>query len=481
LAVLAFAAVGYFAYVYFRSGGSSKPIDSVAVLPFVNKSGNPDSEYLSDGLAESLVYRLSQLPDLKVSPPSTVARYKGQDLDPVRVGNELGVSAVVLGKIVERDGNLTVSAELIDVRNNTLLWGEHFDRKMSDLLATQREIAGEIVSGLRLKVSSDERGLAKHYTENNEAYQLYLRARYHWNKRTFEGNQKTIEYLNEAIEKDPNFALAYSALSDAYSVPNSSISPTEAMPKAKAAATRALELDESLAEGHTSMGRVLAAWDWNWAGAEREYKRAIELNPRYGLGHQWYGLYLAMIGQTDASRDQRKQALDLEPLSPIVNFEYGQSLFWQRDYKRAIEQYQKASDLDSNLPAVYVYLGATYDLTGQYDAAIDAYKKTPSKGGNEWGMAQGGLARVYAIIGRKEEARKIIAQLENRRASEYVPAPGIALAYAALGEKDQAFKWLEKAVEERAFQLQFLKVDPRWESLNSDPRFADIVRRMGLP
>ena len=244
---------------------------------------------------------------------------------------------------------------------------------------------------------------------------------------------------------------------------------------------RALELDDSLAEAHTSLGRIRAAWEWDWAGAEREYKRAIDLNSRYALAHQWYGLYLAAVGQTDASRDQRKQALDLEPLSPIVNFEYGQSFFWLRDYQRAIEQYQKTLELDPNLPAVYVYLGAAYDLTGKYDAAIDVYQKIPAKSGNEWGLAMGGLARVYAITDRKAEARKIIVELESRRKTEYVPAPGIALAYAALSETDQAFKWLEKAEEDRAFQLQWLKVDPRWDAIRSDPRFIEIIHRMGLP
>jgi TolB-like protein/Tfp pilus assembly protein PilF len=481
LLVIVFAGVGYLAYLYFPSGASPKPIDSVAVLPFVNKSGNPDSEYLSDGLAESLVYRLSQLPDLKVSPPSTVMRYKGGEVDPIRAGTELGVSAVVLGKIVERDGNLTVSAELIDVRQNKLLWGDQYDRKMSDLLATQREIASEIVEKLRLNFSGSERGLTKHYTENNEAYQLYLKARFHWNKRTLEGNKKTIEYLNQAIERDPNFALAYAALSDAYAVPNISLAPGDVMPKAKVAATRALELDDTLAEGHTSLARVLAAYDWDWVGAEKEFKRAIELNPNYPLAHEWYGGYLAAVGRLDESLAERRRALELDPLSAIVNFELGQTLFWSRDYKRAIEQFQKAMELDSNMPPIYVYLPTAFEMVGRYDDAIASFQKLPpTAGSNEATSAKAGLARVYAITGRKREARDLLSQLLNDQQKQYVPGSSIAVIYAGLGENDQAFTWLEKGFEQRAFHMQWLKVDPRWDALHSDPRFADIIRRMGL-
>lgn len=481
LAVLVFAGLGYLAYLYFPSGVSSKPIDSVAVLPFVNKSGNPDSEYLSDGIAESLVYRLSQLPDLKVSPPSTVRHYKGIEVDPIRAGNELGVSAVVLGKVVERDGNLTVSAELIDVRQNKLLWGEQYDRKMSDLLATQREIAREIVANLRLKVSGNERGLTKHYTENNEAYQLYLRARFHWNKRSAEGHKKTIEYLNQAIEKDPGFALAYAGLADAYVVPSSQLAPHVAVPKAKAAALRSLELDDSLAEAHTSLGRILSTYDWDWAGAEREFLRAIDLNPRYPLAHDWYGAYLGAIGRFDASVAQRKVALELEPMSPNANFGMGQSYYWSRNYETAIQQFQKTLELDPNFPPVYIYLPSAYEQLGRYDEAIETIKKMPSKQSTEWSYAMGVLGKIYAERGREQEAREILEQIKRVAEKQYIPDQSTALIYFGLGEKDEGFSLLEKAVERRAFQLQWLKVDPRWDAIRSDPRFADIIRRMGLP
>ena len=258
-------------------------------------------------MAESLIYRLSQLPNLKVSPTSSVFRYKGKEIDPIKVGQELGVSAVLSGRIVQRGDQLTISAELVDVRNNRLLWGEQYDRKMSDLLATQREIAREIVEKLKLKVSGEEKGLAKHYTESNEAYQLYLKGRFYWNKRTGESIKKSIEYFNQAIEKDPSFALAYAGLADSYVVPANPLPPREKMPKAKAAAMRALELDETLAEAHTSLARVLAVYDWDWTGAEKEFKRAIELNPRYAIAHQWYGGYFEAMGRHNEAIAERKE------------------------------------------------------------------------------------------------------------------------------------------------------------------------------
>src|SRR5205823_10657649 len=294
LLVLALGAIGLGMYLHARN--TEVAIDSIAVLPFQNRSTEPDSEYLSDGLAESLIYRLSQLPNLKVSPTSSVFRYKGQDIDPIKVGKELGVNAVLSGRITQRGDNLTISAELVDVRYNKLLWGEQYDRKTSELLATQREIAREIVDTLKLKVSGQERGLAKHYTESNEAYQLYMKGRFYYNKRTEEGLQKSLEYFQQAIEKDPTFALAYSGLADTYDLlgaPDAGgmTSPNKALPKAKAAALKAIEIDGTLAEPHVSLAHVKYYYDRDWPGAEREFKRAIELNPNYPQAHHWYATY----------------------------------------------------------------------------------------------------------------------------------------------------------------------------------------------
>ncbi len=478
--VLVVGGVGLGLYLHARN--TEVPIDSIAVLPFQNRSTEPDSEYLSDGLAESLIYRLSQLPNLKVSPTSTVFRYQGKEIDPIKVGQELGVSAVLSGRIVQRGDQLTISAELVDVRNNRLLWGEQYDRKLSELLQTQREIAREIVEKLKLKVSGEEKGLGKHYTESSEAYQLYLKGRFYWNKRTGESNEKSIEYFNQAIEKDPSFALAYAGLADSYVVPANRLPPREKMPKAKAAAMRALELDETLAEAHTSLARVLAAYDWDWPGAEKEFKRAIELNPRYAIAHQWYGGYFEAMGRHNEANAERKKAQELDPLSLIISFELGMAFYYARDYDQAIEQFQKTLELDQNFPPAHQFLPAAYEQKGMYGQAIAGFKTAIQlKGGSEWSLSMAGLGHVYAVSGKKSEARAVLDELKQLSGEQYVLPPSIALIYAGLGEKDQAFAWLEKGYEERSFQMQWLNVEPRWDSLRSDPRFADLVRRVGLP
>ena len=412
LLVLVVGAVGLGLYLHARN--TEVAIESIAVLPFQNRSTEADSEYLSEGLAESLIYRLSQLPNLKVSPTSSVFRYKGKEIDPVKVGQELGVNAVLSGRIVQRGDNLTISAELVDVRYNKLLWGEQYDRKMSDLLATQREIAREIVDKLKLKVSGEEGGLVKHYTESNEAYQLYLKGRFYWNKRTGEAIKKSIEYFNQAIEKDPSFALAYAGLADSYIVPANPLPPREKMPKAKAAAMKALELDDTLAEAHTSLARVLAAYDWDWPGAEKEYKRAIELNPRYAIAHEWYGGYLEVTGHHNEAIAERKRAQELDPLSLIINFELGLAFYYAREYEQAIEQFQKTLELDPNFPPVQQFLPAAYEQKGMYHEAIAGFQKGRAlASGTEWSFSTCGLGHVYGVSGKKDEARTMLNELKQ--------------------------------------------------------------------
>jgi tetratricopeptide (TPR) repeat protein len=353
---------------------------------------------------------------------------------------------------------------------------------MSELLVTQREIAREIVDKLKLKVSSEEKGLAKNYTESNEAYQLYLKGRFYWNKRTGESLWKSIDYFNQAIEKDPRFALAYAGLADCYIVPAIRLPPREAMPKGKAAAMRALELDETLAEAHTSLARVLAAYDWNWSSAEKEYKRAIELNPRYATAHQWYGGWLEVMGHRNEAVAERKLAQALDPLSPIVNFELGLAFYYARQYDQAIEQFQKTLELDSSFPPPRQFLPAAYEQKGMYGEAVAGFnQEIPMTGGSEWTLTRGGLGHVYAVLGKKREALAVLDELKQISTQGYVPATSVAIVYAGLGEKDQAFVWLEKAYGERSFQLQWLTAEPRWDSLRSDPRFADLLRRIGLP
>jgi TolB-like protein/Tfp pilus assembly protein PilF len=476
---VACAAVGIFVYrTYYVTGNS--PISSIAVLPFENKGGDADTDYLSDGLADSIMYRLSQLPGLAVSPRSTVYRYKGNETDSTKIGKELGVDAILSGRIIERGDNLTVSVELVDVRKGKLLWGEQYDRKMSELLATQRNIAQEITEKLQIKVSGEEK--PKHYTENNEAYQLYLKGRFYWDKRTRGALNKAIEFFDQAIAVDPNFALAYVGLAFSYVAPGMQLPPSESMPKAKAAAKRALELDESLAEAHTALARVLAAYDWDWPAAEREYKRAIELNPRYPVAHQWYGGYFEALGRREEALAERKLALQLDPLSLVINFELAQAYYYAGDYDRAIQQYEKTLELDNGFPPALQFLPAAYEQKGNYPEAIAKFKGSPvlMKGGEFWPMAKAGLGHAYASNGQKQESLALIDELKKLSQQQYVPAPAIALIYAGLNDKDQAFIWLERGYDQHDFQMQWLGVEPRWDNLRSDTRFQDLIRKIGL-
>jgi TolB-like protein/DNA-binding winged helix-turn-helix (wHTH) protein/Tfp pilus assembly protein PilF len=474
--------VSYFAYSRHLATVSKPGITSIAVLPFANETGDANADYLSDGIPESLINSLSQLAGVKVIARSSAFKYKGTDADLQDVAKALGVEAILTGKVTQRGENLSISVELIHASDKTQMWGEHYERKMSDILAIQREITSEIIEKLKLKVSGEDQRAAKHYTESNEAYQLYLLGRFYWNKRTAEALQKSIEYFNQAINKDPHFALAYAGLADSYVVPANRLSPRDAMPKAKAAAIRALELDETLAEAHVSLGRVLAAYDWDWDGAEKEYKRAIELNPRYAIAHQWYGGYLAVMGRSDEAIAERKLAQELEPLSLTINFELGLAFYHARAYDQAIEQLQKTLELDQHFPAALNLLPAAYEQKGLNSQAVAEFKKSiPLIAASESTLSKAGLGHVYGVTGRKNEARAVLTELKQTSEKEYLPATSIALVYAGLGEKDQAFVWLEKAYEQRAFHLQWIKLEPRWDSLRSDPRFEDLVRRIGLP
>ena len=482
---ISLVAIAVAAYLFFRNR-SSEQIESIAVLPFQNSSADPDAEYLSDGLAESLIYRLSQLPNLKVSPTSSVMRYKGKQADVKAIASELGVSAVMTGRIAQRGDNLTISVELVDVRNNKLLWGEQYERKMAELLATQREIATEIAQKLRLKISgNNEKGLTKHYTENNEAYQLYLKGRFYWNKRTEEGMLKSIEYFQQAIERDPNFALAYSGLADAYDLlaaPDAAggLPANEAMPKAKAAALKALEIDDALAEPHVSLAHVKYYYDRDWVGAEREYKRAIELNPNYPTAHQWYAVYLMSAGRFDEALAETRRAQELEPLSLPINMTLGWVLLNARQYDRSIEQLRKTLEMDPNFVLTHHRLGLVYEQKGMYDEAIAEFRQVRNlSAGKPLGVAP--LAHAYALSGKLAEAQKTLAELQKISEQHYVSPASIAIIYAALGDKDQAFAWLQKADNERDGLLARLRVDPRFDSLRSDPRFNDLAKRVGLP
>jgi len=476
-ALLAFAAW----FTVFRNRGEA--IESVAVLPLVNASTDPDAEYLSDGITESLIGQLSQIPQLKILARSTVFRYKGRNIDPQKVGRDLNVRAVLTGRVSERGETLTVSMELMDVTDGSELWGEQYNRKLADILAVQEDIAREITVKLHLRLKGEEeKRLTRHLTENTEAYQLYLKGRYYWNKRTPDGIQKAMEYFQAAIAKDPGYAGAYAGLADCYQVPANPLPPRERMPRAKAAAMKALQLDDTLVEAHTSLARVLFVYDWNWPAAEKEFKLAIELNRRYAPAHQWYGGYLSATGRFREADAEKNRALELEPLSLVINFEVALAFYFSRNYDQAIDQFQKTLELDANFPPPHTYLPAAYEQKGMFEEAIAGFQRaiTVTKGADKI-LAMASLGHVYAMSGRKTEARKMLAELQSLSEHSYVPAHDVALVYAGLGEKEKAFAWLEKAYEEHSFNLSHLNVEPRFDSLRSDPHFADLLRRIGLP
>jgi serine/threonine protein kinase/tetratricopeptide (TPR) repeat protein len=482
LILIAGLVAGIGLYLHFRS--TSVTIDSIAVLPFQNRSTEPDTEYLSDGLTESLIYRLSQLPHLKVSPTSSVFHYKGQEIDPIKVGKELGVNAVLSGRIVEHGDNLTISAELVDVRDNKLLWGEQYERKVSELLVIQREIAREIVDVLKLKVSGKEPGLAKHYTESSEAYQLYLKGRFYWNQRSEEGLQKALAYFQQAIERDPNFALAYSGLADTLNLMGAveaggDMRPSDVLPKARAAALKAIELDPTLAEPHVSLGHTKAFGDRDLAGAESEFKKAIELNRNYSVAHHWYAIYLTTVGRQDQALSEIRRAMELDTLSLSINIWFGRILGAAGHSVEGLEQLRKTAELFPSSTQAHNRLGIAYEEQGMLEQALSEFEQvTKLPGGTRLGLS--GRAHVYAVLGKREEAEKDLNTLLQSSKEHYVTPLSIALIYVALGNKDKAFQWLDEAEKVHDLNTYRIKQDFRSEPIRSDPRFANLIKRLGL-
>jgi TolB-like protein/cytochrome c-type biogenesis protein CcmH/NrfG len=469
----------FFGYRYLNV--EAKQITSIAVLPFENRSGSADADYLSDGLTDSLIYRFSQLPKLKVSPTSSVMRYKGSTKDISDIARDLDMDGVLSGRVTQVGDNLSISVQLIDARTKKLIWAEQYDRKMADLLATQREIAMSITQKLEPKLSgSDAKGVTKEYTNNNEAYQLYLKGRYHLNRASEEEYKKSIDYFQQAISRDPNYAQAYAGIADVYIVGTDWYLPnSEAMPKAKAAATRALEIDDSLAEGHVSMGTVRVFYDWDWPETEKEYRRAIELDPNNADAHAWYSFYLGVVqGQHADSVREARLAQQLDPLSLNTNGALADALSYAGQYDEAIEQCAKTLDLDQNFWWPHDRLGEIYERRGQYSESIAEFQKARQLDNNPLILAK--LAGAYAISGKSAEAKKLINELKQLSGHRYVSAILMAQIYAALGDREQTFAWLEKGYQERSIGILFLKVDPLWDRYRSDAHFQDLVRRFGL-
>ncbi|HEX8142822.1 MAG TPA: protein kinase [Pyrinomonadaceae bacterium] len=456
------------------------PIDSLAVLPLANAGHDPNAEYLSDGITESIINTLSQLPQLKVMARSTVFRYKGREVDAQEVGTELGVRAVLMGRVLQLGDDLVIKAELVDVAEGTHLWGEQYRRKPADIFEVQEEIAREISRNLQIKLSgAEKRLLAKRYTDNAEAYRLYLKGRYCLSKMTKESLHSGIRFFNQAIEIDPGYALAHAGLADAhYRLSGAYLPPKEAMPLAKAAAIRALEIDETLAEAHASLAVIKAFYDWEWVEAENEYKRAIEYNPGYASAHHWYGWYLALMGRLDQAIAEITQAYELDPGSLEINTDLGLSFFLARQYDQAIEQFRKSIEMDQSFINGHFFLGWAYEQKGDAARAIEEFRMVLRLDDAPFILAA--LGHVYASSGQREEAGRVLEELKERQQRAHVSPYDFTIIHAALGDKESAFECLEKAFETRSEALVWLKVDPRLDAIRTDPRFISIQRRVGL-
>jgi TolB-like protein/Flp pilus assembly protein TadD len=455
-------------------------IESVAVLPFENGSGDPDLDYLSDGLSETLIDKLSELPQLKVIARNSSFKYRGSGLDLQDVARKLGVRAIVTGRVARVGENVNVRVEMVDVAENRQLWSGQYNRKASDLLAMQQDIAQAASDKLRLKLNgSQEQQLARRETVNPQAYELLLKGRYAFSKPGTDSIKKSIDYYEQAVAADPNYALAYAELSLKYYIltGQSVADPKVYLPKAEAAARRALSLDNDLAEAHLAISRIYMA-QWQWQVVEAERKRAIELDPNNALAHDLYAQLLAVLGRHDESVVQARRARELDPLSAFTAGNLGFRLYFARRYDESIAELKKALELDPDSDFVYNILGYSYAGKGQFKDAIAAYQSAIRRGDQSTSI-QVYLGAAYAMAGDREKALSILKQLQTTK--DYVSPGELPALYAALGDKEAAFASLEKAYQEHDLQLQFLKVDPSFDPLRDDPRYPELMRRVGLP
>jgi serine/threonine protein kinase/tetratricopeptide (TPR) repeat protein len=466
----------------YLKGSRADRIDSIVVLPLENRSNDPDADYISDGITESVNNSLAQLPSLKVIPHSVALHYKGKGVDAQKIGEQLGVQAVLTGRLGQRGDDLTIGVELDDVRNGKQLWGKQYNRKVTDMLSVQSDIAREVSRRLRSQVSAeDQKKLTRGSTENPEAYQLYLKGKYYTNEFTKDGFSKGLDYFHQAIALDPNYGLAYNGL--AYNYINQQdwyIRPNEAGPKAKEAAERALAIDESDSDAYVSLAIESQWYEWNWAASESAFKRAIELNPNNSEAHAYCSWFLAPMGRKDEAIAESKRSLQAAPFSPLANFMVGSVLVFTRQWDPAIEQLLSAKELDPTFWFNPLFLGRAYEQKGRLPEAIVEFQSALELDKNTeiWSA----LGHAYAVSGNRAEAQKVLDHLKGLSAHSYVSPYSSAVIYAGLGEKDQAFAWLERAYQERSyFMAVYLTTDARLDSLHADSRFVELRRRVGLP
>jgi serine/threonine-protein kinase len=455
----------------------SKIVDSLAVLPFVNASQDPGTEYLSEGITESLINAFSQLPNLRVIPRTSAFRYKDRQTDPIAVGRDLNVRAVLTGKVLQREDTLIVQAELLDIPKESQVWGGQYNRKLADVFAVQQEISEEILAKLRLRLTAEEkRRLTKRPTKTSEVYQLYLKGRYHWARRTADGIQKGIEYFQRAIDADPNYALAYTGVADGYILLNYYGLPSkQASPHVKSAAAKAIAIDSKLAEAHTSFAMATYLYDWDWPVAERSFKQALDLNPKYWEAHDWYALSLAAVGQFDEAIAEMERAMDLDPLSLVLHHHAAWIFILARDYDRAIELSGTALEMEPNFGLSHLWMGKAYGQKHMHEEAIAALQKAARLLPES--VFSGALGYAYAAAGRRADAEEYIRHLERLSAEQYLEPYNRAAIFAGLGDTERALEWLQRAYNDRSIWLaSFVTGDPSLDSLRTDVRFDSLVR-----
>ena len=480
LVVLAIG-IAWFSSLYL-SRTNSGVIQSIAVMPFVNEGGNADLEYLSDGITDTLISTLSRLPNLNVKARSSVFRYKGKETNPQTIGRDLNVQAIVNGRVAQRGDQLTLTLELVNTQTENVIWSEQYNRKSSDLISLQTEIARDVSAKLKTKLSgADEQKLAKTYTTNTEAYQLYLKGRFYLGKRTAADMKRALDYFQQAIDRDPNYALAYVGLSDAYRLPATyGLVPTrEGYPRSKDAAQKALQIDDSVAAAHAALGDIASSYDWDWTTAEREIKRAIELDPNSAAAHLTYGFsYLCPMRRFDEAVSEAKRAQELEPLSLSVNTNLGAVLTTARRYDEAIAELQKTVELDPNYITAHWRLALVYSCVGRHKEAI-AEAKRALELAPDLAWSKSVVAQLSARAGDRDTALKLIEEIKRMppNNTSYM----IAIDYACLGDKDQAFEWLNKAYDSKDWSLNRVGVEPWIDNIGSDRRLADLLKRMNLP